>query len=141
MQSADARNLTRDPATEAELANMAAERIRRLAKATAAAAAGGEVGGSNIPREGGSGLDAALSGTQVVAKDLRLRARTPYSSGFLFTVQSESKHVDRRETDEKMYGQTRASLLKRVKDSKKAGGDKLNPRAMSTVLTGRNKMA
>jgi hypothetical protein len=36
-----------------------------------------------------------------------------------------------------MFGQTRAGLLKTLKDSK--GGSKLNPRSLDMSLTGRNK--
>ena len=94
-----------------------------------------------------SGLEAAGVGAGAMEGDERSaptdglahsRARTPYSTGFLFTVQpDDNKKVHRRASNEKMYGQTRAQLLKKIKDAK--GGVKSNPRAVDMALTGRNK--
>ena len=71
-----------------------------------------------------------------------MRARTPYSSGFLFTVQPEAKVVERKESNEKAFGQTRALLLKKMTHTGNkggGGGTKVNPRAMDMAMTGRNK--
>lgn len=90
----------------------------------------------------GSGFDAALAGaTAVGGKDVYMRARTPYSNGFLFTVQPDAKVVERKESNEKAFGQTRALLLKKMTNSTKGGGGgtKVNPRAMDMAMTGRNK--
>ena len=91
----------------------------------------------------GSGFDAALAGAvSSGGKDIYMRARTPYSSGFLFTVQPEAKVVERKESNEKAFGQTRALLLKKMANSGNkggGGGTKVNPRAMDMALTGRNK--
>lgn len=91
----------------------------------------------------GSGFDAVLAGaTLAKEKDIYLRARTPYSSGFLFTVQPDSKVVERKESNEKAFGQTRAALLKKMQQTGSKGkgvGTKLNPRAMDMSTTGRNK--
>lgn len=51
-------------------------------------------------------LDSVLSGkaTQAKSTDLFNRARTPYSTGFLFTVQPELKSVDKTDIMEKTLG-------------------------------------
>lgn len=90
----------------------------------------------------GSGFDAALAGaTAAGGKDIYMRARTPYSNGFLFTVQPDAKVIERKESNEKAFGQTRALLLKKMTNSTKGGGGgtKVNPRAMDMAMTGRNK--
>lgn len=90
----------------------------------------------------GSGFDAALAGaTAAGGKDIYMRARTPYSNGFLFTVQPDAKVIERKESNEKAFGQTRALLLKKMTNSSKGGGGgtKVNPRAMDMAMTGRNK--
>ena len=140
-QSADSRNITRDAATADELLALATERQKRvsgerfksesLSAATAAKSSAASTG------FGGEALGAALGGSVQVQTDNRIRARTPFSSGFLFTVQPETKTVQRKETDEKVFGTARAGLMKKMKESK--GGAKLNPRAMDMALNGRNK--
>jgi hypothetical protein len=152
-KSADARSTTRDATSTAELAALAKERHLALA----AAAAAKEAAGKPVGAEGEEEVDPEneevvksrrfadtlagnLSGG---AKDIMLRAKTPYSSGFLFTVQPNSKIVERKPSNEKAFGQTRAELLKKMGGKTKAGGvgagTKLNPRAMDMVLSGRNK--
>lgn len=106
----------------------------------------GEYAGERRARDGsqgkGSGFDAVMAGaTAVGGKDIYMRARTPYSNGFLFTVQPEAKVIERKESNEKAFGQTRALLLKKMAHSSKGtgGGTKVNPRAMDMATTGRNK--
>lgn len=135
---------------------MAMERHAATTAASAAAAAAarattneededGEYQGERGSRDNasrGSGFDAALAGTTAAGgKDIYMRARTPYSNGFLFTVQPDAKVVERKESNEKAFGQTRALLLKKMSNSGKGGGGgtKVNPRAMDMAMTGRNK--
>jgi hypothetical protein len=58
-------------------------------------------------------------------------------------VQPEAKVIERKESNEKAFGQTRALLLKKMSNSGKGGGGgggtKVNPRAMDMAMTGRNK--
>mmetsp|Transcript_12700 Transcript_12700/g.12339 ORF Transcript_12700/g.12339 Transcript_12700/m.12339 type:complete len:538 (-) Transcript_12700:175-1788(-) len=165
-KSADARSKTGDASATAELTALAME--RHAAKAAAAAAEiatvkalidgteedEGEGEGEDSQRERrggvkessqsqGTGFDAVLAGaTHAKEKDIYLRARTPYSQGFLFTVQPDAKVVERKESNEKAFGQTRAALLKKMQQTGSKGkgvGTKLNPRAMDSSTTGRNK--
>jgi hypothetical protein len=146
VQSADARNMVRDQATEDELAHLAAERERRKAReaaaAEAAAAERAQAAGEAADARGAGDLEAVLAGQANNATDTRARARAPYSTGFLFTVKPEEKTVHKKESNEKVYGQTRAELMKKLHDQKgkaKKGGVKANPRAMDMAMTGRNK--
>ena len=154
VQSADARSSTRDASATAELTALANERHATAIAALAAAKAENEEDDRNDSqdrngndREGSgsqgknNGFDAALAGSNSTGnKDIYMRARTPYSSGFLFTVQPEAKVVERKESNEKAFGQTRALLLKKMANTKGGGGGtKVNPRAMDMATTGRNK--
>lgn len=136
--------MVRDQATEDELAHLAAERERRKARQAAAAAeaAAADRAQAADAREAGGDLEAVLAGQAGGAKDTRARARAPYSTGFLFTVKPEEKSVQKKESNEKVYGQTRADLMKKLQDQKgmaKKGGVKANPRAIDMAMTGRNK--
>lgn len=156
LQSADARSSTRDASATAELTALANERHATATAALAAAKAGNDneddgqhdseerngSGREGVELQGKrNGFDAALAGSNNTgSKDIYMRARTPYSSGFLFTVQPEAKVVEKKESNEKAFGQTRALLLKKMSNSKGGGGGtKVNPRAMDMVMTGRNK--
>ena len=146
-KSADARMMQRDHATNDELSMIAAERVRRAAHAAAlaetiASEAAERAGADNDASQladGGGDLDAVLAGASRGPKDTATRARAPFSSGFLFTVRPEEKSIQRREPNEKVFGQTRATLMKKLNDGKKVGGTKANPRAMDMAMTGRNK--
>lgn len=73
------------------------------------------------------------------ADDGRQRVRTPYSNGFLFTVQPELKNIDTRDMQERTYGETRMKLVKKMGTSKVVNevGKKQNPRAMDLNMSGR----
>lgn len=91
----------------------------------------------------GSGFDNMLVGATLAKEvDMYKRARTPYSSGFLFSVQPDSKVVKRKESNVKAFGQTRAAILKKMQQTGSKGkgvGTKLNPRAIDMARSGRNK--
>ena len=68
------------------------------------------------------------------APDLYSRARTPYNTGFLFTVQPELKNIDKRNVMEKSLGEGRMRLFKKMSEGSQLGGrgsglgKKSNPR-------------
>lgn len=85
------------------------------------------------------GFDALMSGnagnTEAYGGQ---RVRTPYSSGFVYTVQPESKVITKRNAEDEV-GDTRSRLLKRMKEVRGGGvvGKKQNPRAVDMSMNGR----
>lgn len=102
---------------------------------------------------GSGGLNSLLGGTGDEKKNGgSSRARTPFSSGFLFTVQPEFKPLrgssneeggGARVVREEGMDEERTKLLKVMKDTSRGGGStvgvKTNPRAMNMSLNGRSK--
>lgn len=75
--------------------------------------------------------------------DPHSRVRTPYNTGFLYTVQPQFKNLDRRDVREQALGEGRMKLFKKAMD--RAGGKnatglgrKLNPRAVDMSVSGKN---
>jgi transcription factor SPN1 len=74
---------------------------------------------------------AAPAAKKAAAADLYSRARTPYNTGFLFTVQPELKSIDKRNVMERTLGEGRMKLFKKMSEGTAAGkglGKKSNPR-------------
>ena len=75
--------------------------------------------------------------TKKKAADNHSRARTPYNTGFLFTVQPELKNIDKRNVMERSLGEGRMKLFKKMSEGGGGGGKglgkKSNPR-YSTLL-------
>jgi hypothetical protein len=139
-KSTDPRSATGGRERE-ELRELAAARIAERARVAEAA----EAAGRSRPQ-----LEDVLTGVEAAEptgkqrRDSHLRARTPYSSGFLFTVepQTETKAVTAAEDP---LGEGRGRLLRIMKETgkksnnKKGVGRVVNPRALSMSLSGRNK--
>lgn len=71
--------------------------------------------------------------------DPNKRVRTPYSTGFLYTVQPDAFVVEKLDQSASLGG-SRQGLVKKLKDTKAtAYGKKSNPRAMDMAMSGRNK--
>lgn len=102
---------------------------------------------------GAGGLNTILGGASDAKKNAgSSRARTPFSSGFLFTVQPEFKPLRANGGDESGGGRVvreegmdegRTKMLRIMKDTSRGGaatvGIKTNPRAMNVSLNGKNK--
>jgi transcription factor SPN1 len=104
----------------------------------------GEDGGRTTSSQRSVGFGNAISGGSSAgssgegdgepkkAPDLYTRARTPYNTGFLFTVQPELKNIDKRNVMEKSLGEGRMKLFKKMSESSGGGnkglGKKANPR-------------
>jgi len=74
------------------------------------------------------------------AADLYTRARTPYNTGFLFTVQPELKNIDKRNVMERSLGEGRMKLFKKMTEGSGGGGGKglgkkANPRAQDMSVS------
>lgn len=63
-------------------------------------------------------LDTALSKNPERKVDMYQRARAPTSSGYLFTVQPESKSITKQNVVEKALGENRMKLYKKMTDTK-----------------------
>jgi hypothetical protein len=66
-------------------------------------------------------ISEVIAGSGPKTTDKYNRAKTPYSSGFLFTVkplQTGFTHKSDRENVDQALGETRNQLLKRMKESK-----------------------
>jgi hypothetical protein len=89
----------------------------------------GQADSSGATQEEGD-ANGAASGAAKKGADLYSRARTPYNTGFLFTVQPEMKSVDKSNVMERKLGEGRMKLFKKMAEggSGKALGKKSNPR-------------
>jgi transcription factor SPN1 len=71
--------------------------------------------------------------------EARMRARTPFNQGFLYTVQPQSRKVDKSNIMERSLGQGRMKLFKTTSEGVmgkgKGLGKKENPRAMDTAVS------
>lgn len=105
----------------------------------------------NASGTGKGGLNSLLGGVADPKKTADTsRARTPFSSGFLFTVQPEFKPIRPNGNEEggRVYreegmDESRTKMLRVMKDASRGGaatvGIKKNPRAMNVSLNGRSK--
>jgi len=84
----------------------------------------------------GSSSEAGADGEPKKAPDLYTRARTPYNTGFLFTVQPELKSIDKRNVMERSLGEGRMKLFKKMSEGGggKALGRKANPRYVHLLV-------
>jgi transcription factor SPN1 len=82
-------------------------------------------------------LDDVLTGKNKAdgasAEDARNRVRTPYSNGFLFTVQPALKNVNKGDIQEKVLGEERMKLVKVMSQHRTTAetGKKVNPRYLA----------
>jgi hypothetical protein len=124
------------------------EEINKLQSSQGAVSSNGGSGGNSTG--GGGGLNSILGGLADGKKTADTsRARTPFSSGFLFTVQPEFKPLRASVGDEsgvileEGMDKGRTEMLKVMKKTSRGGaatvGIKVNPRAMNVSLNGRNK--
>ena len=94
------------------------------------AASFGAVLSGRSDNSAGSSSEGNADGEPKKAPDLYQRARTPYNTGFLFTVQPELKNIDKRNVMERTLGEGRMKLFKKMSEGggNKALGKKSNPR-------------
>mmetsp|Transcript_14577 Transcript_14577/g.24155 ORF Transcript_14577/g.24155 Transcript_14577/m.24155 type:complete len:623 (+) Transcript_14577:75-1943(+) len=96
-------------------------------------AGGGDVAAGAGAKKSATGAAAATS------SDMYQRARTPYNTGFLFTVRPELKNIDKRNVMEQKLGEGRMKLFKKATEgsagNSKGLGRKSNPRAMDMSIS------